>query len=168
MASSLVSRDPGLFIFTVRGHKIILDADLAALYDVSTKALNQAVKRNAERFPPAFMFQLTADELEAMRSQNVTASKRNVRFAPYVFTEHGALMAANILNSPTAIRMSVEIINAFVRLRQMALSVEELARKVHSLERKYDGQFKTLFDAIRQLLAPPDPPRKRIGFHSGD
>lgn len=100
--------------------------------------------------------------------QNVTASKRNVRFAPYVFTEHGALMAATILNSPTAIRMSVEIINAFVRLRQMALSVEELARKVHSLERKYDGQFKTLFDAIRQLLAPPDPPRKRIGFHSGD
>ena len=85
-----------------------------------------------------------------------------------MFTEHGALMAATILNSPTAIRMSVEIINAFVRLRQMALSVEELARKVHSLERKYDGQFKTLFDAIRQLLAPPDPPRKRIGFHSED
>ena len=104
-----------------------------------------------------------------MRSQNVTGSKRNVRFLPWVFTEHGALMAANVLNSERAIQMSVELINAFIRLRQMALSVEELARKVEALERgfnKHGEQFQVVFDALRKLLSPPENPKPPIGFHS--
>ncbi len=157
--------------------RVMLDSDLARLYGVPTKALNQAVKRNQKRFPEIFMFRLTAREcanlrsqvvisrLPTMRSQIVTASRRNLRFQPFAFTEHGALMAANVLNSPRAIRMSVQIISAFVRLRRMALSVEALARKVGQLESRYDAQFKGVFEAIRQLMAPPDPPRRQIGFH---
>lgn len=161
--------DPAALIVTVRRHRVIFDTDLAALYGVSTKALNQALKRNAKRFPETFAFQVTAAEWEAMRSQNVTASKRNVRFLPWAFTEHGALMAANVLNSGRAIAMSVELINAFIRLRQMALSVEELARKVETLERgfrKHGEDFTAVFDALRQLLNPPEKPRKQIGFHA--
>lgn len=164
-------------IFLVRGMRVMLDSDLARLYGVPTKALNQAVKRNQERFPEIFMFRLTAREcanlrsqvvisrLPTMRSQIVTASRRNLRFQPFAFTEHGALMTANVLNSPRAIRMSVQIIAAFVRLRRMALSVEALARKVGQLESRYDAKFKGVFEAIRQLMAPPDPPRRQIGFH---
>ena len=143
---------------------------LAALYGVPTRALNQALKRNAQRFPETFAFQVTAAEWEAMRSQNVTASKRNARFLPWAFTEHGALMAANVLQSERAIQMSVELINAFIRLRQMALSVEELARKVEALERgfrKHGEDFQIVFDALRQLLNPPEEPRPQIGFHTG-
>ncbi len=168
MFKPLVSPNLEHLILTIRGHKVILDADLSALYGVPTKALNQAVKRNSDRFPASFLFQLTAEEARELlrsRSQNVTLKRgQNIKYLPRAFTEHGALMAATVLNSPTAIRMSVEIISAFVRLRQMALSVEELARKVHSLERKYEGQFKVVFDALRQLLTPPEPPRKKIGF----
>ena len=130
----------------------------------------QALKRNAQRFPETFAFQLTAPEWEAMRSQNVTASKRNARFLPWAFTEHGALMAANVLQSERAVQMSVELINAFIRLRQMALSVEELARKVEALERgfrKHGEDFQIVFDALRQLLNPPEEPRPQIGFHTG-
>jgi hypothetical protein len=154
-------------ILTVRGHRVILDADLAALYQVPTKRLNEQVKRNADRFPEEFSFQLTREEAESVRSQNATLQKlSHFRYLPRVFSEHGALMAANVLNSPRAVSMSVAIVKAFVRLRQMALSVDELSRKVHSLERKYDGQFKTVFDALRQLLTPPPtPPKKPIGFH---
>ncbi|MDX2226353.1 MAG: ORF6N domain-containing protein [Verrucomicrobiae bacterium] len=154
-------------IHSVRGHRVILDSDLAALYGVTTKAFNQAVKRNADRFPEAFMFQLTPQEFQRMRSQFVTASaKRNIRFLPHVFTEHGALMAANVLNSPSAIKMSVQLIEAFVRLRRMALSVEALARKINSLETKYDKRFQVVFDALRELMTPPpDKPKRRIGFH---
>lgn len=177
MPSSLVAPDPRLAIFTVRHHKVIVDSDLAALYGVTTKRLNEQMRRNQDRFPEDFAFQLSEDEWEVLRSQMATASaadirsqiatasKRNLRYRPYVFTEHGALMAANLLNSPQAIRMSVEVVRAFIRLRQMALSVDELSRKVRSLENKYDGQFKTVFDALRQLLTPPEPPRKKIGFH---
>ncbi len=123
---------------------------------------------NAKRFPDTFAFQASAPEWEAMRSQNVTASKRNVRFLPWVFTEHGALMAANVLNSERAILMSVELINAFIHLRQMALSVEELAVKVDALERgfrQHGEQFQVVFDALRQLLNPPEKPKSQIGFH---
>lgn len=160
--------DPIALIVTLRRHRVIFDADLAALYGVTTRALNQAVKRNAKRFPDTFASQVKASEWDAMRSQNVTASKRNVRFLPWVFTEHGALMAANVLNSERAILMSVELINAFIRLREMAFSVEELAGKVDALERGFrlhGEQFQVVFDALRQLLNPPEKPKPQIGFH---
>lgn len=170
-SAALALPDPTALIVTLRRHRVIFDADLAALYGVGTKALNQAVKRNAKRFPETFAFQVSADEWDAMRSQNVTASKRNVRFLPWAFTEHGALMAANVLNSERAIAISVELINAFIRLRQMALSVEELARKVEALERgfhKHGEQFQVVFDTLRQLLNPPEKPKPRIGFHASE
>lgn len=169
--STLARPDPAALIVTLRRHRVVFDTDLAALYGVTTRALNQALKRNAKRFPETFAFQVTAAEWAAMRSQNVTASKRNVRFLPWAFTEHGALMAANILQSERAIAMSVELINAFIRLRQMALSVEELARKVEALDRgfrKHGEDFKVVFDALRELLNPPEKPRKQIGFHAKD
>ena len=160
-------------ILTVRGHRVLLDADLATLYGVPTKRLNEQVKRNIERFPEEFMFQLTKAEAEVVRlsrSQIATLKRgQNIKYLPRVFTEHGVLMAANVLNSPRAVAMSVAIVKAFVRLRQMVLSVEELSRKVTTLERKYDGQFKIVFDALPQLMAPPpEPPKKRIGFHAND
>jgi hypothetical protein len=161
-------QDQNHLIVTIRGQKVILDADLARLYGVITKTLNQAVKRNSKRFPEPFMFQLTEKEHLNLRSQFVTSSRHGGRrYLPYVFTEHGVLMAANVLNSTRAITMSVEIILAFVRLRRLALSVEDLAKKVNTLERgfqQHGKQIKVVFDAIRKLMAPPDPPRKKIGF----
>jgi len=161
-------------IYLIRGQKVLLDHDLAKLYGVSTKALNQAVKRNADRFPDDFAFQLTLDEAVAfsklrtekktMRSQNVTASKRNIRFSPFVFTEHGAMMAANVLRSPEASKMSVFVVRAFVRLRQMLATNTELARKLEALEQKYDSQFRVVFDAIRALMDEPEKPKRTIGF----
>lgn len=160
---------PGDMIVRVRGHSVILDADLAALYGVETKRLNEQVKRNRDRFPEDFHFQLTEKEWKALRSQNATSKGRGGRrYMPYAFTEHGAVMAANVLNSPQAIQMSVAVVRAFVRLRRMALSVEGVARKVEALEKKYDKQFKVVFDAIRQLILQPEPKRKRIGFHTDD
>lgn len=161
-------------ILLIRGEKVILDADLAALYGVSTKRLNEQVRRNRERFPDDFMFQLTAAELSALkdqiggsnlRSQVATSrSHGGRRYLPYVFTEHGAIMAANVLNSERAVRASVEVVRAFVRLRQLLASNAELARKLEELEKKYDRQFKVVFDAIRELMTPPSPTRKEIGF----
>ncbi len=158
-------------IHIVREQRIILDADLALLYGVSTKALNQAVKRNRQRFPETFAFQLNRKEANAMRSQFVTTSKRNIRSYPFVFTEHGALMAANVLRSDQAIKMSIAIVEAFVRLRRMVLSFDELTRKMNELEKgflRHGRQFEAVFEAIRQLMTSPDPPRHRIGFHSQD
>jgi hypothetical protein len=161
-------------IHIIRGQRMILDADLALLYGVSTKALNQAVKRNRERFPETFAFQLARNEVNAMRSQSVTASKRNIRFQPYAFTEHGALMAANVLQSERAVKMSIAIVEAFVRLRRMVLSLDDLTRKVNELEKSFlqhGRQFEAVFEAIRQLMAPPEvpePKRRQIGFHSRD
>ncbi len=152
-------------IVTIRGQRVIIDDDLASLYGVPTKRLNEQVRRNKERFPQDFMYQLSTDEHQNMRSQFATASRRNIRYMPYVFTEHGAIMAANVLNSPRAIAMSVIVVRAFVRLRQLALSVGELAKKVNALEKKYDAKFKMVFDAVRQLMLPPESPRRRIGFH---
>jgi hypothetical protein len=155
-------------ILSIRGEKVMLDSDLADLYEVETKALNQAVKRNADRFPEDFMFQLTAGEVFKLnRSQIVTGSQkhRDPRFPPHAFTEHGALMLANVLSSERAAQTSVQVVRAFVRLRQMLASNAELARKLDAMEKKYDAQFKVVFDAIRQLMSPPEPKRREIGFH---
>lgn len=158
-------------IRTIRNQRVILDADLAALYEVPTKRFNEAVKRNAERFPQEFMFQLTKEEAAALRSQIATSNptRGGRRYLPYAFTEHGALMAATILNSPQAITMSVAIVQAFVKLRALAFSIGELSQKVAALERgflQHGEQFEVVFDAIRQLLEPPEVPTKEIGFHS--
>ena len=151
----------------IRGEKVILDADLANLYGVTTARLNQQVNRNLERFPADFMFRLSSKEFRALMLQNATSKKGRGgrRKLPLVFTEHGAIMAANILNSSRAIQASVEVVRAFVRLRQILLSNADLARKLEDLESKYDQQFKVVFDAIRQLMLPPSPgKRKHIGF----
>jgi hypothetical protein len=166
-AVTLVPRSPDQCITRVRGYAVILDSDLAALYGVPVKRLNEQVRRNSERFPVNFMFQLTNAEWDSLRSQFATLKRgQHRKYSPYVFTEHGAIMAATVLNSAQAIRMSIAVVTAFVKLRRMALSVEALARKVNALERKYDERFRAVFDAVRRLMHPPDPPRKRIGFHS--
>ena len=159
-------------ILVIRGQKVMLDASLAALYEVTTKALNQAVKRNLVRFPGDFMFQLTAEEATLLRSQSVTLKTgrgRHRKYQPYAFTEQGVAMLSSVLHSGRAVLVNVEIMRAFVRLRRMLETHADLARKLAALERKYDAQFKSVFDAIRELMAPPDPkPRRRIGFVSDD
>lgn len=164
-------------IYLIRGEKVMLDRDLAALYGVSTKVFNQAVKRHQERFPADFMFQLTMDEAQAwwlevsairLRSQIVTLKRgQHIKYRPYAFTEHGILMLSSVLNSKRAIQVNIEIMRAFVKLRQMLASNAELSRRLDQLESKYDRQFKVVFDAIRELMTPPARPRKHIGFRSG-
>ncbi len=158
-------------ILLIRGHKVMLDSDLAELYGVEVRTLNQAVKRNIERFPEDFMFQLTADEEERLRSQIVilkTGRGGHRKYPPYAFTEQGVAMLSSVLNSPRAVQVNIEIMRTFVLLRQMLASNEGLARKLAALEKKYDAQFKAVFDAIRQLMAPQQPPKRRqIGF-TGD
>jgi hypothetical protein len=153
----------------VRGQRIIFDEDLARIYGVSTRQLNQAVKRNAERFPDDFAFQLKREELTNLKSQIVTSSSHGGRRKlPTAFTEHGAIMAANVLNSPRAVQMSVFVVRAFVRLREVLASHKELAERLDELERKFanhDEQIQAVFEALRQLMNPPEPPRRRIGFH---
>jgi len=155
-------------IYVIRGEKVMLDRDLAALYGVSTKALKQAVKRNIDRFPDDFMFELNPAEFENWRSQFVTskADRKGLRYAPMAFTEHGILMLSSVLNSERAISVNIEIMRAFVRLRQMLASNSELSRRLDKLESKYDRQFKAVFDAIRQLMSPLVQARKQIGFRS--
>jgi len=146
----------------------MLDSDLAALYGVETKALVQAVKRNLERFPEDFMFQLSRDEFSILRSQSVTSSNwGGRRYPPYAFTEQGVAMLSSVLRSQRAIQVNIEIMRAFIRLRQMLASNAELARKLDELEKKYDAQFKEVFEAIRQLMTPPEPKRRPIGFQKG-
>ena len=154
-------------ILSIRGEKVMLDSDLAELYGVETKRLNEQVRRNLARFPADFMFQLTPVEFDNLRSQIATSSSEygGRRYLPYVFTEHGALMLANVLNSERAAKTSVQVVRAFVRLRQMLASNAELARKLEALEKKYDRQFKIVFDGIRRLMSPPEPKRREIGFH---
>ena len=157
-------------ILLVRGHKVMLDRDLAQLYGVETRALNQAVRRNIDRFPEDFMFRLTREEI--MRISQIVISSgygvRTLKFSKSVmaFTEHGVAMLSSVLNSPRAVQVNIEIMRAFVRLRRLLASHADLARKLDALEKKYDAQFKVIFDAIRQLMAPqePEPPKKRIGF----
>ena len=154
-------------ILILRGQKVMLDRDLAELYGVATMRLNEQVKRNIERFPKDFMFQLTRQELANLISQIAISSSNwgGIRKAPFAFTEHGALMAANVLNSPKAVEVSVQVTRAFIKLREMVISHKELSRKLRDLEAKYDKQFDVVFDAIRQLMAPPPvPPKRKIGF----
>ena len=159
-------------IVTLREQRVILAADLAALYGMPTKALNQAVKRNADKFPAHFMFLLTsteAEELQRSRSQFVTLKQgQNIKYLPNAFTEHGAIMAATLLNSPRATALSVYVVRAFVELRGMLSSNRELATKVHQLERKvsvHERNIAELVDSMADLLATPPPPSKRpIGF----
>ena len=156
-------------ILMIRGHKVMLDADLASLYGVEAKVLNQAVKRNVERFPADFMFQLTAEEVDRLRSQFVTSSSwGGRRYLPYVFTEQGVAMLSSVLHSTRAVQVNIEIMRAFVRLRQMLQQNADLARKLALLEKKYDAQFRAVFDAIRALMKPPEKTRRRIGFGSGE
>lgn len=154
-------------IHTIRGSKVILDSDLAILYGVTTKVLNQAVNRNIGRFPEEFMFQLTSSEVAALRSQFVTAnisSKRRV--LPYVFTEHGALMVANVLRSKQAISASIEIVRAFVAMRKMLVSVDELKEHLQHLESKYDKNFKIVFETLQLLLDEPEEAKGQWGFRA--
>ncbi len=144
----------------------MLDSDLATLYGVTTKAFNQAVKRNRDRFPDDFMFQSIVEETDAIRSQSVTASRRNVRFLPYAFTEHGVAMLSGVLQSPRAVHVNIAIMRAFGRLRAMLATHAELAQRLDELERKYEGQFAVVFAALRDLMGPPVPERKAIGFHA--
>jgi hypothetical protein len=158
-------------ILLLRGQKVMLDSDLAALYGVATKSLNQAVRRNAERFPLDFMFQLTVEEVRLLRSQTVTLKPGrglHRKYQPYAFTEQGVAMLSSVLRSPRAVRVNVEIVRAFVRLRRMLESNTELSRKLDALEAKYDGQFKIVFEAIRELMLPPERVRRRIGFGTGN
>jgi len=143
----------------------MLDADLAELYGVPTKRLNEAVRRNAARFPEDFMFQLTADEAEILRSQFATSNGRGGRrYIPYAFTELGVAMLSSVLNSERAVLVNIAIVRAFVRLREMAASHKDVLLRLDEMEGKYDRQFKVVFDAIRALMEPPKIPRRRIGF----
>lgn len=145
----------------------MLDADLAELYDVSTKRLNEAVKRNAERFPEDFMFQLSREEANFLRSQIATLETgrgQHRKYLPNAFTEQGVAMLSGVLHSPRSVQVNIAVMRAFVRMRRILVSHEELARKVDALEKKYDSQFRVVFDAIRALMEPPKSPRRRIGF----
>jgi hypothetical protein len=155
-------------ILPVRGLRVMLDSDLALIYGVATKQLNQQFKRNRDRFPSDFAFVLTNHEVAQMRSQNVTSSRRNLRRLPIAFTEHGALMLASILNSPLAVEASVRVVRAFVLMRERLAAHKKLARKSNELENRvsgHDGAIANLFEAIRQLVEPPLPEdRPKIGF----
>ena len=159
-------------ILLIRGQKVMLDYDLAELYGVETKILNQAVKRNMKRFPGDFMFQLNFQEVRGLRSQFVTLKRgQHIKYRPYAFTEHGILMLSSVLNSERAVQVNIAIMRAFVRLRQALSTNKELANKLAELERKlqsHDEHIRSIFDAIRQLMDPPEPPRRRIGFRSRD
>lgn len=156
-------------ILLIRGHKVMLDADLAALYGVETKVLLQSVKRNITRFPDDFMFQITKEELENWRSQIVTSNpsaKMGLRRKPYAFTEQGVAMLSSVLRSSQAIQVNIEIMRTFVNIRQILTDHKDLARKLARLEQKYDKQFKVVFDAIQELMSPKAPAKKKrpIGF----
>ena len=152
-------------ILLIRGHKVMLDADLAELYGVATKALTRAVRRNRERFPEDFMLRLNADEFANLRRQfGASSGWGGRRYPPYAFTEQGVAMLSSVLRSKRAVLVNVEIMRAFVRLRQILGAHSDLKRRLDELERKYDAKFKIVFDAIRQLMEPPARPRKPIGF----
>jgi hypothetical protein len=152
-------------VITLRGQRVLLDSDLAALYDVRTKALNQAVTRNLARFPDDFSFRLTAEEVAGLRSQIVTSKGRGgPRYRPRAFTEEGVAMLSSVLHSPRAARVNIEIMRVFVRLRRIHGEHAELARRIDDLESRYDTSFKVVFDAIRALMEPPPREGRQIGF----
>ena len=154
-------------IVVIRGQRVLLDADLAQLYEVETKKFNQQIKRNLTRFPPDFMFRLTDKEFETLRSQNVTSKRGGRRYLPLAFTEHGAIMAASVLNSDRAVEMSVYVVRAFVQLRAVLLDHKALAEKLAALERRvshHDNSLAEVIDAIRALMAQPKSANRPIGF----
>jgi hypothetical protein len=153
-------------ILLIRGQKVMLDRDLAALYSVQTRVLKQAVRRNAERFPEDFMFELTQEEFEDWRSQFVISKsdRMGLRHAPMAFTEQGVAMLSSVLRSPQAIKVNIAIMRAFVKLREILASHADLAKKLEEMEKKYDAQFKVVFDALRKLMMPPASPKRKIGF----
>jgi ORF6N domain len=172
-------------VFFIRGEKVLLDADLAMLYGVEPRVLNQAVARNRKRFPADFMFQLSASEYDALTSQIVISDKDDARgapalrsqiviskkgrggrrYLPYAFTEQGVAMLSSVLRSARAVEVNIAIMRTFVQLRRLMDTNRDLARKIEALEKKYDEQFAVVFEAIKQLITPPEPPRRRIGFH---
>lgn len=156
-------------IHTIRGQNIMLDSDLAALYEVETKTLNRAVQRNLERFPEDFMFQLTVEEADSLRYQFGTSNegRGGRRYLPYVFTEQGVAMLSSVLRSERAVQVNIAIMRAFVTMRDLLSSDDSLARKILNLERKYDKQFEIVFDAIRRLIEAPPAPKRRMGFRAG-
>ena len=155
-------------IFMIRGHRAMLDRDLAVLYEVKAIALRQQIKRNKNRFPPDFMFQLTEQETKALLSQNVIPSRQSLGgFLPYAFTEQGVAMLSSVLTSRRAVQVNIAVMRTFVRLREMMATHKDLSRKLDELEKRYDQQFKVVFDAIRGLMAPSSSsPKRRIGFCS--
>jgi len=153
-------------IFVIRGQKVMLDKDLAVLYEVETKVLNQAVKRNLKRFPMDFMFQLSQEEAAKLsRSQFVTMKRGyNIKYLPYAFTENGVAMLSSVLKSDRALAVNIQIMRTFTRLRKLLLTHRELRQKIEEMEKKYDDQFRVVFDAIRKLMIPPEKKKRKIGF----
>ena len=153
-------------IFIVRKQKVMLDSDLARIYGIETKNLNKAVGRNSERFPSDFMFQLNEKEVELLRFQSGTSKMGSGgrRYLPYVFTEHGALMLSSVLNSEIAIEASIQVVRSFIQLREFVISHTELSKKLSELEKKYDSQFKVVFEAIQKMMVVPEAPSKKIGI----
>lgn len=167
MKSVIPIESVGQRILLIRGQKVILDADLAELYGVKNKVFSQAVRRNMKRFPPDFMFQLSKEEDSSLRSQIVTLKLgrgKHRKYLPKVFTEQGVAMLSSVLKSERAIKVNIEIMRAFVRLREMLATHQDMARKLRAMEKKYDDQFKGVFDAIRELMKPVEKKGKRIGF----
>ncbi len=157
----------GKRIFLFRGHKVMLDKDLAELYGVKPIRLREQVKRNRDRFPEDFMFQLDEEEIEILVSQNAIPSRKHLGGSlPYVFTQEGIAMLSSVLRSKRAIMVNIVIMRAFVKLREMLAAHKDLARKLDNLEQKYDAKFRVVFDAIRKLMEQPESPRRRIGFHA--
>ncbi len=152
-------------IYLIRSHKVLLDSDLAELYSVEVKHLKRQVKRNITRFPEDFMFELQKEEYDSLRSHFGTLKRgEHTKYPPYAFTEQGVAMLSSVLNSERAIHVNIAIMRAFVKLREMLATHKDLARKLNEMEKKYDAQFKVVFDAIRQLMATPEPKKKKIGF----
>jgi len=166
MTNLISQNNIGSRIYFIRQKKVMLDSDLAELYGVKTKALNQAVRRNKERFPKDFVFQLENQELTNLRCQFGTSSLPHGgrRYFPYVFTEQGVAMLSSVLRSKRAIQVNIQIMRTFLRLRDILSSHEDLSRKLDALENKYDTQFKVVFDAIRKMMESPASPREKIGF----
>ena len=173
MKSVLIAQDAiGRKIYLIRGHRVMLDRDLAKLYGVRTGRLNEQVKRNYKRFPEDFMFRLSEEELQNWISQIAISNsiKMGLRHRPYVFTEQGVAMLSSVLNSERAVQVNIAIMRAFVELRQVLSGHKELARKLEQLERKtekHDTEIRAIFEAIRQLMAAPERPKRKIGFHPG-
>ncbi len=152
-------------IYLIRGDKVLLDGDLAELYGVEVKRLKRQVRRNLTRFPEDFMFELRKEEYDSLRSHFGTLKRgEHTKYLPYAFTEQGVAMLSSVLNSERAIHVNIAIMRAFVKLREMLATHKDLARKLNEMENKYDAQFKVVFDAIRQLMTPPEPKKRKIGF----